>query len=41
MENKKFEAPELTIILFTDDDIITASGDLGGIPGLNGDDFDD
>ena len=40
MEKKKFEAPELEIILFTDEDIIASSGP-GGLFGLNGDDWTD
>ena len=40
MENKKFEIPELTIIIFTNGDIITVSG-LGRAFGQNGDDFRD
>ena len=40
MKNKKFEAPELEIIYFVDEDIITSSGP-GGLFGLNGDDWTD
>ena len=31
---KNFEKPTLVIVVFTDDDIITASGDLVGQPGM-------
>lgn len=30
MEDKKYENPELNIVLFTDDDIITLSGEYPG-----------
>ena len=30
MENKKFENPELIIVLFSNDDIITLSGEYPG-----------
>ena len=38
-KNKKFESPDLIIILFTQDDIITESGDFGEGPGQGGDDW--
>lgn len=30
MENKKYENPELTVVLFANDDIITLSGEYPG-----------
>lgn len=37
---KKYETPELTIILFTEEDIITTSGEGQGF-GASGDDWSD
>ena len=38
-KNKKFESPDLIIILFTQDDIITESGDFGEGTSQSGDDW--
>jgi len=38
-KNKKFEAPMLEVIEFTNDDIITGSGDFGNTGNTPGDVF--